>query len=162
MSEYTEIADRQWEKIDKLTEERERIDRDLKNARELLKAAVNAMSDEEKGPYIASLTDVAIEQHGLTYTIRLVLQGEYRFFTPVQVKERMEQIGYDFSAYKSNPLSSIHSVLKRFKRTEVDTLNLKDGGTAYRWRVKKARKSNRSVPIDALAGLADARPPQKK
>jgi hypothetical protein len=130
MSEYTEIADRQFEKIYKLTEEKERIDRDLKNARELVRAAINAMSDEEKGPYIAALTDMVVQRHGLTVMVRHVLQEQHRFFTPVEVKERLEQLGYDFSGYKSNPLSSIHSTLKRFKRTEVDTLNLKDGGTS--------------------------------
>lgn len=151
MSEYTEIADRQFEKIHKLTEEKERIERELKNARELVRAAMNAMSDEEKGPYLAALTDVVVRRYGLTVMIRHVLQEQHKFFTPVQVKERLDQLGYDFTEYKSNPLSSIHSVLKRFKRKEVDTLNMKDGGTAYRWRINKTRKKS----VDPLAGLAN-------
>jgi hypothetical protein len=76
------------------------------------------------------------------------------------VKERLDSLGYDFSSYKSNPLSSIHSILKRFKPSEVDVFALKDGGTAYRWKKKKGRKSKQVFRIDALAGLAT--PHQKK
>jgi hypothetical protein len=161
MSEYSEIADRQFEKMRHLMEEKERIDREMRAAKELARAAIKAMPDEEKGPYLAVMTNYSLEQFSLTVTIRKILHDNPGiFFTPVEVKEHLDARGYDFSRYKSNPLSSVHSILKRFKRSEVETVAIANGGTAYRWKEKRTRKETvrfrdlgRIRPRDSLAGL---------
>lgn len=157
MSEYQKIADRQLAKLEALRDKRTQIERDMKNAHQLAWAAIRAMPDHEKGPYLARMTARAFQQFGLTETIRNLLQESKEALTPVQVKERLDVAGYDFSAYKSNPLSSIHSILKRFKPSEVQTCPRMDGGTAYQWKVQRARR-DAHIPQAAMSGTA----PKKK
>jgi hypothetical protein len=44
----------------------------------------------------------------------------------------LEAGGFDFSSYKSSPLASISTTLKRFKPEDVETAEI-DGVAAYRW-----------------------------
>lgn len=161
MSEYSEIVDRQIEKITKLIEDKQRIEREIRNANELAKAAIKAMPDEEKGPYLQTFANFALEQYSLTVTIRKILQDYAHWLTPIEVKNELDKRGYDFSSYKSNPLSSIHSILKRFKPSEVETMALATGGTTYRWKKKRVRLRPEKLS-NAISGLADAQPPKKK
>lgn len=138
MSDYQKIADRELAKLESLREKRDQIERDMKNVHQLIWAAIKAMPDHEKGPYLTRMTTRAFQQFGLTQTIRNILQQAV--LTPVQVKDKLDAMGYDFSGYKSNPLSTIHSILKRFKPSEVETIPQMDGSTAYRWKRPKERK----------------------
>jgi hypothetical protein len=49
---------------------------------------------------------------GLTDACRLVLRGVGHPMTPVEVRDRLEAIGFDLSKYTSS-LAAIHTVLKR-------------------------------------------------
>jgi hypothetical protein len=70
---------------------------------------------------------------GLTEAIRSVLKKNYRqWLTVTQVRDRLESAGFDFSSYKSSPLASISTTLKRFKAEDVETAEI-DGVAAYRW-----------------------------
>jgi hypothetical protein len=49
---------------------------------------------------------------GLTEAIRVVMRGAGVPMTPVQIRERLNAIGFDLSKY-SNDLAAIHTILKR-------------------------------------------------
>jgi hypothetical protein len=70
---------------------------------------------------------------GLTELARVTLEEAYMPLSASEVKKRMEAKGFDFSKY-SNPLASIHTVLKRLvKSRQVKVVPQKAGKKAYQW-----------------------------
>ena len=69
---------------------------------------------------------------GLTDACRLVLRSGLPL-TPVEVRDRLDHIGVDLSAY-SNDLSAIHTVLKRLNESgEIRLVPRPSGRHAYLW-----------------------------
>jgi hypothetical protein len=69
---------------------------------------------------------------GLTDACRLVLRGGLPM-TPVEVRERLLEIGVDLSVY-TNDLSAIHTVLKRLNESgEIRLVPRASGKSAYLW-----------------------------
>lgn len=70
---------------------------------------------------------------GLTDAVRKALQSLHAMsLSPIQVRNRMESLGFDLSPYK-NVLASIHTILKRLKAKNEVTSRERDGKTVYRW-----------------------------
>ena len=70
---------------------------------------------------------------GLTDACRVVLRGAGQAMTPVDVRERLDAIGFDLSKY-TNSLAVIHVVLKRLKEArELRFTSLGSGKFAYEW-----------------------------
>jgi len=139
MTDYLQIADSHLAKISKLQEQRREIDEQIAKARELVKAVVNMLPDAERNAYLNKLGDAAIRQMGLTEAIREILQKNAQYLEPTAIRNILTAEGFDFSQYTSNPLSSIYSILKRFKKGEVETISLTDGSTGYRWKGRKQK-----------------------
>jgi hypothetical protein len=145
MIDYTKIADEHLAKLTSLREQKEQIEQDIKATTEMIRAAVNMMPEDDKAKYARDLQQVQLKEIGLTGAIRSLLQQNSRvFLAPLEIRDILQQKGFDFSAYTSNPLISIHSILKRFKPSEVEKKLYMDGVTGYRW--KKAKKKT-TVPF---------------
>lgn len=141
MSEYKKIADGQMKKLTALRAQRDQIEEQIAHVQQLVRAAVNLMPEEERDPYLNALALALQQSEGLTSAIRGILQEGQGSFTPTEMKEALDKKGYDFSHYTSNPLSSIHAVLKRFKGTEVErTYGRANGDVGYRWKTMKVDK----------------------
>jgi len=70
---------------------------------------------------------------GLTELARVTLEEAFIPLSTTELKQRMEAKGFDFSHY-SNPLSSIHVVLRRLvKGGQVKVVPQKGGKKAYQW-----------------------------
>ncbi|HXC71393.1 MAG TPA: hypothetical protein VN644_15535 [Pyrinomonadaceae bacterium] len=70
---------------------------------------------------------------GLTDAVRKALQSVSNVsLSPVQVRNRMEKMGFDLKAYK-NVLASIHTILKRLQTKGDVSTRERDGKTVYRW-----------------------------
>jgi hypothetical protein len=70
---------------------------------------------------------------GLTDLARATLQEAYMPVSASDLMNRMEGKGFDFSKY-SNPLASIHTVLRRLvKSRQVKVVPQKGGKKAYQW-----------------------------
>jgi 16S rRNA G966 N2-methylase RsmD len=68
---------------------------------------------------------------GLADACRVILNSSDRFMTPVRVRNMLEHVKYDFGT-QSNPLASIHAILKRFVESgEAEALDV-GGKTGYR------------------------------
>jgi hypothetical protein len=92
---------------------------------------------------------------GLTDACRVVLKGAGHPMTPMEVRDRLEAIGFDLSKYSSS-LAAIHTVLKRLDEAgELAFVELASGKFAYEW----LRAPTRAVAIDEaeLARLDVAR-----
>jgi hypothetical protein len=70
---------------------------------------------------------------GLTELARITLEEAYIPVSASDLKERMKAKGFDFSRY-SNPLASIHVVLRRLvKSRQVKVVPQKGGRKTYQW-----------------------------
>lgn len=66
----------------------------------------------------------------ITYALKTVPSG----LVPTQVRDRLQLLGYDLGKYKSDPVASIHTTLKRLeKRGLVKSERNEMGKAAYRW-----------------------------
>jgi hypothetical protein len=88
----------------------------------------------ELGEKVAHETAVNLElTTGLTDLARVTLQEAYIAVSAGDLKNRMQDKGFDFSKY-SNPLASIHTVLRRLvKSGEVRVVPQKGGKKTYQW-----------------------------
>src|SRR5580765_378838 len=76
---------------------------------------------------------------GLTDACRLVLKGAGHPMTPLEVRDRLEAIGFDLSKYSSS-VAAIHTVLKRLQEArELRFVELDSGKFAYEWQQAPAR-----------------------
>lgn len=139
MSEYQQIANKHFAKLRELREEKSRIEGEIKKTANLIKAVLNMMPDEEQGPYLHELQGYEMQQMRLTDAIRQLLQTAERPMAATRIKQLLEERGYSFSQYTSNPLSTIHTILKRFKPSDIEKVLTSDGTAGYRWK-KKANK----------------------
>ena len=84
--------------------------------------------------YIPTQQDVfeAAASSSLTEACQSVIQSSLRGMTAGEVRREMEIMGFDFSNYTSNPLSSIHTVLKRLDQAgKVRSSKNSAGKTIY-------------------------------
>jgi hypothetical protein len=57
---------------------------------------------------------------------------EKLWLTPVEIRDRLKNMGFPFENYKANPLASIHTTLKRMVPGEMDVKTLKGRQKVYR------------------------------
>jgi len=89
---------------------------------------------------------------GLTDACRVVLKGAGHPMTPLDVRDRLEAMGFDLSKYSSS-IAAIHVVLKRLKEArELRFVELDSGKFAYEWQQAPARGAH-ALNESALADL---------
>jgi hypothetical protein len=154
-TEYRQLLERSLEEFGSLSKEREEIDAKLLNLRHFIYATVNMLPDREKSLYQAELAEFASQMGNLTDSVRETLKLATQrdcYWTATEVRDQLKNAGFDFSQYTSNPLSSVNTVLRRFKPSEVETI-ARDGVMSYRW-VSRIRENEtepghrRSGPIE--------------
>lgn len=119
-------------------EQKKEIDRDMANLSQLIRANANMLPDEERKTFIAQADET--EPAGFTGTIRRLLRDRREGFTPLELRGAMAESGIDLSA-QSNPMASIHSVLKRLEASgDVESKPGPDNQTVYKWTAKGAFK----------------------
>ena len=69
----------------------------------------------------------------LSECCRDILRAKEDWMSPIDVREALYAAGFDFSGYTSNPLSSIHTALKRMVPEELEAETRPDG-QVYRWK----------------------------
>ena len=60
------------------------------------------------------------------------LPDSFGWLTPVQIRDRLKDMGFPFENYKANPLASIHTTLKRMVPAEMEVKTLDGGQKVYR------------------------------
>jgi len=70
---------------------------------------------------------------GLTDAVRLVIRGAGVPMTPVEVRDRLQAIGFDVSKY-ANDLAAVHTILKRLNQSgELRFVARGTGPQQYTW-----------------------------
>jgi hypothetical protein len=132
------LADAQDE-LENLTIQRERIDKRITQLQETVVSLSRLIQDEtgdetEGFEWGASLRDMFGLGSGLTDAVRSVLKAEADFMTPVNVRDKLLALGYNFGDAK-NILPSLHTILKRLEdKDEVRAGVTPSGKTAYIWK----------------------------
>jgi hypothetical protein len=70
----------------------------------------------------------------LTECCRDILRKKQDWMTPIEIRDALLAAGFDFSNYTSNPLSSIHTTIKRMVPDDVITETQPERGQVYRWK----------------------------
>jgi len=136
-TDYFKLVQKEFAKLEKLRQRRDDLDVEIAKAKQFIAATANMLNDRQRDIVLQLMGTIEagkmIAEAGLTEAIRSVLKKNYkRWLTVTQVRDRLESAGFDFSSYKSSPLASISTTLKRFKAEDVETAEI-DGVAAYRW-----------------------------
>jgi hypothetical protein len=124
--EYNQLADRRKE----IDDERKKIEGQLAQLAQTIDGLM-VLCGEEPMELITALTTDKVAGLGLADACRVVLAAVDRFVTPRYIRDSLEEVHYDFGQ-QTNPLASIHAILKRFVESgEADSLEV-SGKTGYR------------------------------
>jgi hypothetical protein len=86
----------------------------------------------------------------LSECCRDILRAKRDWMSPIEVREALYAAGFDFSGYTSNPLSSIHTALKRMAPEELVT-ETRGEGQVYRWAVNTQKAPENLIPPNTPA-----------
>ncbi len=148
-SEYEQLLRNSLQRFRDLFEKREEIDVELVKLRQFMYATLNMVPDDERPRWETAIDDAVrkatASTASLADSIRRVFEDNPAYiFTLGGIKEKLLEAGFDFSSYKSNPLSSISTTLRRMvDMGELDARDDLDGVTGYirRERPRKSRKT---------------------
>lgn len=120
----------------KLLDERDKLNRKIEHTAELISANANFMPDGERAAQLQKLAEMVAGPPGFTDSVRNVLRNVPQALTAKQVRDLLRGAGFDLSSY-TNPLASIHTILKRLaERGEVE-VSESNGEVHYRWSSKE-------------------------
>lgn len=109
--------------------------------------ALESLSEEEP---IEGKSDVAddasdsLSDLGLADACREVLKSKARFMTPIEIRDTLASQGYELAKY-TNPLASIHGVLKRFEASGIVYSTEIGNKATYRWDIRVTSKQEDDV-----------------
>ena len=158
MTQYVAIFHDHLRKLIALRKEQDRIKSQMDSVAEMVRASFANMTEEERtksNEAFVMARDLFIQQElGLTDSIRTILQSNTgEWFSAVKVRDRLKASNFDFSGYTSDPLASIHAVLKRFKRAEVKVRKSAAGIREYRWIGLVSQSKPNLMNLDAATKL---------
>ncbi len=137
--------------IAKLVQEKQGLDRRIGKLQQIVKANADMLSDAERESVLLELDD-ALPPTGLTQAIRFELRrAGQRGLTPKEMRAALIHRGIDLHS-QSNPLASIHTVLKRLVaagEAGLQTRAAREGKeeSVYCWRSTGDRLAD-STPSD--------------
>ena len=104
---------------------------------------------------IGAVTPLA-KYKSFTDAISYALKTVRTCLVPTQVRDRLLLLGYDLKKYKSDPVASIHTILKRLEfagrvRSERNDI----GKTAYRWVSEEERLETILGPTSFALGIGE-------
>ena len=111
--------------IARLAQEKQGLDRRIGKLQQIVKANADMLSDAEKESVLLALDD-ALPPTGFTQAIRFELRrAGQRGLTPKEMRAALINRGVDLHS-QSNPLASIHTVLKRLLAAGEAGLQIRD------------------------------------
>ncbi len=129
-------------RLRKLVANREKLNLEIERISALIAANANFLPEEERAVRLQELEQLVADPPGFTDSVRNVLRTNPECaVTATDVRDLLAEAGFTLSAY-SNPLASIHTILKRLaERGEVTTIT-DNGQTYYRWKADVPRKGS--------------------
>ena len=143
-SDYTQLLIAKFAEFGELLKARQHLDVQISKLKQFIFATINMLPDEERAKFRKQINDLSAtvdaQAAGLTDSIRRILDTAYpKHLTVSVVRDRLEDAGFDFTGYTSNPLATIGTILRRMVPKEAEVTE-NDGVSAYR------RKQQRALP----------------
>lgn len=138
--DYKKILKVASKEYEQLLKKREVLDLEIAKKDQFIRATTNMLPEKDRKNYEMFLLPRFVHEMGLTSSIRKVLQDKREWLTATAVRDALTQAGFDFSKYKTNPLASVHAILRRLKERDVESTYI-DGVMAWKWKVSSAAKS---------------------
>jgi hypothetical protein len=146
--DYAQLLDDLVREHERCRQRREEADTELARLADLIRSAVRLLPADQQTRGDHVLDRLEDRPTGLTAMIRLSL-ADGGWQTPAELRDFLSQCGL-FASYRSNPLASIHTTLKRLV---PDTLEKRrDRGAGISYRLKRGEPLSR-----ARAGAARLR-----
>lgn len=120
-------------RITKIDEEVRERTQEKQELRDLIRASVNFLPEGERTWELVML-DMLKPPENIAEAVRLNLYLAWCAelpLTPVHIREFAEAGGFDFSAY-SNPMASIHSILKRMREANPPEVEYDESAGTYK------------------------------
>jgi len=122
--------------LKKLVAERDKLNNRIKQIDDYIVANANFLPLRERMAVLERLEAAGVEPLGFTDAVREVLKLNSRqWFTPTGVRDLLGGSGFDLNSY-SNPLASIHTILKRLTEHQEVDKDVTAGEARYRWRAE--------------------------
>lgn len=125
--------------------------RELSRLSELIRSTIKMLPDEQRSRCDALLERIDNRPAGLTTAIRLVFTAGHQWLSPVEIREQLKSNGFNFEAYRANPLASIHATLKRMVPEEMECRRV-EGKKIYRLKTASEWSAALKEARDWLAG----------
>lgn len=137
-TDYKAILDRTMSKFIAARAKKNELEHEIVKLRQFFFATINMLSDKDREAFLARFHEVILEEErsavGLKEAITRILQAKSKeWLTTLDVREFLNESGFDFSNYKTNPLASVSTTLARMKNNEAE-FTIVGGVTAYRWK----------------------------
>ena len=109
------------------------VEQRVQDLRELIRANANLLMDDKERGCELFLLDIFKHPSNITEAVKATLflagpNGER--LTPTDIKRRAEQRGFNFSEY-TNPLASIHTILRRMKESNPPEVDFNEADGTY-------------------------------
>lgn len=130
----------------KLISQRDEAEVELAKMKQLIASVFALLTEDQQKANQQAIDDLESESAGLQDAIKLVFSthaGEW--VTVSDVRDHLNDMGFDFRQYKANPLASIGTTLKRLAENGYFQTTSGGSGTLYR----------REAPLQRLMMLRD-------
>jgi hypothetical protein len=132
-----------------LAKERAAMRRKMEQKEAALRSILSLHDEDEVQPYLEQL-ELNIHSEGFTDAVRRVLRTTEDGLAATDVRDKLPDAGFSLDGY-TNPLASIHTILKRLAKTpDVESATGKDGVVRYRWAHPRSRVTRAYVPRGSL------------
>ncbi len=120
--------------LKKVVAERDKLNSRIEQLADYIRASANFLPDTERAKEIEKLDRLVAGPPGFTDSVRNVLRNTPRCSaTAIGVRNMLIESGYDLSQY-TNPLASIHTILKRLVKSGEVEGTVRDGELYYQWK----------------------------
>jgi hypothetical protein len=152
---YEQVLDMSLDNYIKLVEKRIETDYQLEKLQQFMYATIHLLSNEAAQRFLNKwqpwIERLNIRNASLTDSVRSVLRTSYpKKLTSSEVRDAVRNAGFDFSSYKSDPLPSVATTLRRLKDSEEIECDEFEGVAVYQ---AKAPIIQRGALANAFGGI---------
>jgi hypothetical protein len=120
----------------RLAKQKDQIEIQLWRLARFIRASAGILPDKDRSKVEKRIAEMFGQAPGVTDAVRIALRSHPgKWMRAPTILAYLEDIGFDFSGYTGNPLTSIHIVAKRMSPRGVE-VNGSGDEVSYRWKGK--------------------------
>lgn len=142
--DYDAIISDTLAKLGSIRNETARLEMEAAKLRQFFAATLNMLPEDQRSEYLAVFREIGERASAGEASLKkaihhVLLDAHPGYVTATDVRDRLRAKGFDFTEYKSNPLASVSTTLRRAKREEIESTQI-EGVTGYRLADSYVRK----------------------